>query len=49
MWSLAIILDNTVLEQDHFICCTDLYHSESSSCLLLGHGRDRVYDQGAVT
>ena len=29
LWSVAIILDNAILEQVHFICCTDLYYSEN--------------------
>lgn len=35
LWSVAIILDNAILEQVHFICCTDLYYSENSSWLPL--------------
>lgn len=49
MWSVAIILDNAVLEEGHFICNTDLCHSESSSCILLGSDRDRVSDHGAIS
>lgn len=46
MWSVAVILGNTVLEQVHCICSSELCHSESSSCVLVGSGRERVSDHG---